>query len=137
MDLNDKPVKHLVVDSSVLIKGAPIKVNQTAFYLFFIEHSIFILKTCKDLSNLVYAVDGVVDEIKDANTRASLQILPYEFKLKTPSSDAVKFGNFEIIFRTVMIRKNFSRFILLKCQISQGKQATTRISLQLICFSSP
>jgi len=46
---------------------------------------------------LVYAVDGVVDEIKDANTRASLQILPYEFKLKNPTSDAVKFGKFRRI----------------------------------------
>lgn len=50
------------------------------------------LKYNKDITDTAYAVDGVVSEIKDANTKASLQVLPYDFKLKQPSSDAMKFG---------------------------------------------
>jgi hypothetical protein len=40
MDFHDKPVKNLVVDSSVLIKGAPIKVNNT-LSIFSCEHARF------------------------------------------------------------------------------------------------
>ncbi len=36
-------------------------------------------------------MQGVVAEIKDEQTRASLQILPYEFHFKEPSSEAIKF----------------------------------------------
>lgn len=68
---NEKTIETLVVDSSVLIKRAPLK----------------------DLTDRVYAVPGVVAEIKDENTRASLQVLPYDFKLKEASSDAIKFGS--------------------------------------------
>lgn len=64
-----KVVDFLVVDSSVLIRRAPLK----------------------DLAGKVYSVSGVVSEIKDANTRASLQVLPYEFHFKEPSSDSIKF----------------------------------------------
>lgn len=44
----------------------------------------------KDLTNHVYTVDSVVDEIKDETTRRSLQVLPYEFALKEPTDDALK-----------------------------------------------
>lgn len=66
---DEKPVKLLVVDSSALIRRAPLK----------------------DLTDTVYCVDGVIGEIKDASTRESLNVLPFEFKLKQASSDAVKF----------------------------------------------
>lgn len=69
MDTHEKPVNYLIVDSSVLIRRAPLK----------------------DLAEKVYAVSAVVSEIKDANTRASLQVLPYEFHFKEPSSEATKF----------------------------------------------
>ena len=45
-----------------------------------------------DLAEKVYAISGIVNEIKDENTRASLQILPYKFHFKEPSRDAIKFG---------------------------------------------
>lgn len=49
------------------------------------------------MCDIAYAVNGVVGEIRDANTRAYLQVLPFEFKLKEPTSDAVKFGIYFII----------------------------------------
>jgi RNA-binding protein NOB1 len=73
------------------------------------------------LAEIVYSIDGVVKEIKDANTRASLQVLPYEFKLKEPTSDSIKFGKiseikfhllnyFKINFNTLFdVVSNFSR----------------------------
>ena len=71
MSLNSKTIETLIVDSSVLIKNAPLK----------------------DLTNKVFTVQGVIAEIKDENTRARLQVLPYDFKIKEPTSDALKFGN--------------------------------------------
>ena len=44
------------------------------------------------MTDTVYCVDGVIGEIKDASTRESLNVLPFEFKLKQASSDAVKFS---------------------------------------------
>ena len=69
---SSKAVEILVVDSSVLIKNAPLN----------------------NLTDRVYTIPGVVAEIKDENTRASLQVLPYDFKLKEPNSDALKFGSY-------------------------------------------
>lgn len=69
MSNSSKAVEILVVDSSVLIKNAPLN----------------------NLTDRVYTIPGVVAEIKDENTRASLQVLPYDFKLKEPNSDALKF----------------------------------------------
>lgn len=92
MSNDAKPVETLVVDSSVLIRHAPLK----------------------DLTNTAYAVPGVVAEIKDENTRASLQVLPYEFKLKEASSDAIKFGIYKCskMILIIKIEKfNFSYFV--------------------------
>jgi rRNA maturation endonuclease Nob1 len=91
-DENERPVQNLIVDSSVLIKRAPLKVkirkiNKRRDQNFL----IFKQKIKKDLADTVYCVSAVIDEIRDENTRASLQILPYEFKLKEPTSDASKF----------------------------------------------
>jgi RNA-binding protein NOB1 len=46
----------------------------------------------KDLTNSVYTTDDVINEIKDAATKASLQVLPYDLKFKNPSTDAIKFS---------------------------------------------
>lgn len=64
-----KAVNFLIVDSSVLIRRAPLK----------------------DLAEKVYAVEAVVSEIKDIKTRESLQVLPYEFNFKEPTSDSIRF----------------------------------------------
>lgn len=64
-----KAVNFLVVDSSVLIRRAPLK----------------------DLADKVYAVSAVVSEIKDQATRESLNVLPYDFNFKEPTSDCIRF----------------------------------------------
>lgn len=94
---NDKPINLLVVDSSVLIRRAPLKVLVLKYQYPFIFYKLqfFILK---DLADTVYAVEGVVGEIRDANTRAYLQVLPFDFKLKEPTADSVKFGSLKIFF---------------------------------------
>ena len=57
----------------------------------------------------MYSVNGVIGEIKDANTRASLQVLPYEFKFKEPSHEAAKFSidNFSEFISCIPIYKLF------------------------------
>ena len=80
---SSKTIEILIVDSSVLIKHAPLK----------------------DLTNKVYSVPGVVAEIKDETTRNSLQVLPYDFKLKEPSSDSLKFGNYINILYNLIVKK--------------------------------
>jgi hypothetical protein len=37
-------------------------------------------------------VDGVIDEIKEENTRHSLQVLPFEFLIKQAHAESVKHG---------------------------------------------
>ncbi len=34
----------------------------------------------------------MIDEIKDENTRRSLQVLPFEFTFKQPHAESVKYG---------------------------------------------
>lgn len=70
--MQEKPVEHLIVDSSVLIKQAPLK----------------------DITNRAYTIEGVVDEIRDENTRRSLQVLPFDFIVKDPHHDSIKYGWF-------------------------------------------
>ena len=45
------------------------------------------------LSNNVVTIRDVVSEIKDANTRQRLQVLPYELSFKQPSALAIHHGN--------------------------------------------
>ncbi len=69
MDLKEI-VEYLVVDSSVLIRQVPLK----------------------NVADNVYSTNGVVDEIKDENTRRSLQVLPYNFSIKQPFAESLKYG---------------------------------------------
>jgi hypothetical protein len=58
------------------------------------------------LTNTAYSIGGVVGEIRDAATKAYLQVLPFDFKLREPNSDAIKFGkskNYTFILILVII----------------------------------
>ena len=60
----------LVADSGPFIKGA-------SFELW---------------SKNVVTIKDVVSEIKDANTRQRLQVLPYELTFREPSQQSLRFG---------------------------------------------
>ncbi|XP_013380649.1 RNA-binding protein NOB1 [Lingula anatina] len=62
-------VKHLVVDSGAFIRNAPIK----------------------DIGETVYTIEEVVNEIRDKATKQRLQVLPYDLKFRSPSTEAIKF----------------------------------------------
>lgn len=47
------------------------------------------------MAQTVFAVPDVVSEIRDSGTRQYLQVLPFDFKLKDPISDSIKFGRFK------------------------------------------
>ncbi len=95
-----KPVEHLVVDSSAFIRNAPIK----------------------DLTDTAYAVHGLVDEIKDANTRASLQVLPYDLKFREPNTEAIKFGiNFLLIKLLDPPKSTFNSFFSQSIRQKDGR----------------
>jgi len=64
----DYSVKHVVVDSGGFIKNAPLK----------------------DIAEKVYSIQDVVNEITDKATRQRLQVLPYDLKLREPSTEAIK-----------------------------------------------
>lgn len=49
----------------------------------------------QDYGEQIYTLSDVVNEIKDQQTRESLQVLPYEIKYREPNEDDLKFvGNF-------------------------------------------
>lgn len=48
----------------------------------------------KDITDKAYIVNGAIDEIKDTNTRQSLQILPYDLVVRQPNTDSIKYGKF-------------------------------------------
>lgn len=62
-------LEHLVLDTGAIIKG------QTGLW-----------KIAKN----IWTVDGVFSEIRDSKSRALLETLPYEIKMKSPSAEAVK-----------------------------------------------
>ncbi|CAF0770329.1 unnamed protein product [Rotaria sordida] len=66
---NNKRVNHLVVDSSAFIRQAPLH----------------------NLTDVVYTVEDVVNEIRDIKTRESLNVVLYTLKFKEPSVDAIRF----------------------------------------------
>lgn len=63
-------VKHLVVDSAGFIRHVELQ----------------------SFGTNIYTLQEVVQEIKDASTRQRLTVLPYEVKLKQPSTEAIKAG---------------------------------------------
>ncbi|KAI6182620.1 RING-type E3 ubiquitin transferase [Aphelenchoides bicaudatus] len=63
---DEVPVTHLVVDATGFIKNAPLI----------------------DIGANIYSVPGVVSEIRDSQTRERMKALPYELKLKEPSSES-------------------------------------------------
>ena len=65
----DGGIRLLVADSNAFIKGIPLQ----------------------KLSNQV-TVREVVSEIRDAETRRRLQVLPYELSFKEPSQSAIRHG---------------------------------------------
>ena len=60
----------LVVDSGAFIKGAPVE----------------------RWGERVYTVKEVVEEIRDANTRRRLQVLPYDLVFREPTQAALHHG---------------------------------------------
>lgn len=60
----------LVADSNAFIKGLPLQ----------------------NLSDQIVTVKEVVSEIRDAETRRRLQVLPYELSLREPSQSAIRHG---------------------------------------------
>jgi RNA-binding protein NOB1 len=60
----------LVVDAAAFIKNVPLQ----------------------DMAHRLVTLSDVVAEIRDAETRRRLQVLPYELELREPSSEAIKFG---------------------------------------------
>ncbi|GFV00072.1 RNA-binding protein NOB1 [Trichonephila clavipes] len=65
----EKRVKHLVVDSGALIKGAPIH----------------------EYAENIYTVSGVLKEIKDRATLQRLRFLPYTLHIKEPLAESCKY----------------------------------------------
>ena len=63
-------VEALVADSGAFIKAAPLE----------------------KWSGRVFSVKEVVEEIRDANTRRRLQVLPYELIFREPSQEALHQG---------------------------------------------
>ena len=55
------------------------------------------------MTNSVYTTDDVINEIKDAATKASLQVVPYDLKFKNPSTDAIKFSMFFLVSFKLLI----------------------------------
>ena len=60
----------LIVDAAAFIKNVPLQT----------------------MAHRLVTLADVVAEIRDAETRRRLQVLPYELELREPSSDAIKFG---------------------------------------------
>ena len=78
-----------------------------------------------------------MSEIKDADTRASLQILPYEFHFKEPSSDCIKFGK-QIFVWMVSLEKKSCKLVLSVSQFARKTGDYTNLSavdLNLIALS--
>ncbi|XP_040569741.1 RNA-binding protein NOB1 isoform X2 [Lepeophtheirus salmonis] len=67
MDSTRKKIDHLIVDSGGFIRNAPLG----------------------SLSDDVVSLLEVVDEIRDKATKERLQMLPYDLKIKSPSSKAI------------------------------------------------
>ena len=63
-------IRLLVADSNAFIKGVPLE----------------------KLSDQVVTVKDVVSEIRDAETRRRLQVLPYELSFREPSQSAIRHG---------------------------------------------
>ena len=57
----------------------------------------------QDIGENIYTVPDIIKEIRDATTRARLQVLPYELHFKQPSPEAIKCGESVVI----LTAKNF------------------------------
>ena len=68
--MQSEKVRTLVADSGAFIKGAPLQ----------------------QWSSNVVTIKDVVNEIRDANTRQRLQVLPYELTFREPSQAAISHG---------------------------------------------
>lgn len=44
----------------------------------------------QDLGENIYSLSDVVQEIRDKATKERLQVLPYELKLREPSTEAIR-----------------------------------------------
>ena len=72
--MTDAAVECLVVDSGAFIKAAPLE----------------------RWSGKVFTVREVVEEIRDANTRRRLQVLPYELVFREPTQEAIRHGKIQL-----------------------------------------
>lgn len=81
-----KKVRNLVADSGAFILNCPLQVNFNlhAFY----KCNFFIMQ---DYGENIFTINDVVNEIKDINTRNSLQVLPYELKYRQPTEEDIKY----------------------------------------------
>jgi RNA-binding protein NOB1 len=50
----------------------------------------------QDITDKAYIVNGAIEEIKDYNTRQSLQVLPYDLVIRQPSAESIKHGKIKI-----------------------------------------
>lgn len=98
----------------------------------------------QDYGEQIYTIPNVVDEIKDQQTRESLQVLPYEIKYREPSEDDLKFvanfakktGDFaqlsvtdmRVIALTVRLEKEINNGVNLKETPAEIKVLPTKSS---------
>ena len=86
----------LVVDSGAFIKAAPLE----------------------KWSERVITVREVVEEIRDANTRRRLQVLPYELVFREPTQEALHHGETDALTRVINYKKVYSCVCMLQLHYS-------------------
>jgi len=63
----------------------------------------------QDVGEKIYTVPDIVKEIRDATTRARLQVLPYELQFKQPPPEAIRYGRWSYSTRyLVLLASNFT-----------------------------
>ena len=69
----------------------------------------------QDVADSVHSLQSVVNEIKDKATRQRLAVLPYELKLREPSTECIQIGNSDI-------NELFLRYLSLPCVLLVFKE---------------
>lgn len=83
--MQSEKIRILVADSGAFIKGAPLQ----------------------QWSSNIVTIKDVVNEIRDANTRQRLQVLPYELTFREPSQAAISHGKVITVSNTNIVHTTY------------------------------